>query len=108
MRELKSQGRSSQTAFISSDQNGVTAHLSHRLMEAYGSRAISLFPPFSETAVTTGPVTLGRISDIANATYLLSFGTRFLEVGESPISSSLAYGDFRRSVGKPRGKFVQV
>jgi anaerobic selenocysteine-containing dehydrogenase len=46
--------------------------------------------------------------DIANATYLLSFGARFLETWHSPVMYSLAYGEFRRSRGKGRGKLVQV
>lgn len=48
------------------------------------------------------------IFDIANATYLLSFGARFLETWHSPVMYSLAFGEFRRSRGKARGKFVQV
>lgn len=46
--------------------------------------------------------------DIANARYLLSFGARFLETWRSPVMYSLAYGEFRRGIGRPRGKFVQI
>ncbi|HEU4390520.1 MAG TPA: molybdopterin-dependent oxidoreductase, partial [Blastocatellia bacterium] len=46
--------------------------------------------------------------DIANATYLLSFGARFLETWHSPVMYSLAYAEFRRSTGRARGKLVQV
>src|SRR6476659_8289501 len=48
------------------------------------------------------------IFDVANATYLLSFGARFLETWHSPVMYSLAFGEFRRSRGKARGKLVQV
>ncbi len=48
------------------------------------------------------------IFDIANATYLISFGARFLETWHSPVRYSLAYGEFRSAKGKPRGKFVHV
>lgn len=48
------------------------------------------------------------IFDIANASYLLSFGARFLETWHSPVMYSLAYGEFRHSSGRARGRFVQV
>lgn len=44
--------------------------------------------------------------DIANARYLISFGARFLETWRSPVSDSLAFGEFRGAA--TRGKFVQV
>jgi anaerobic selenocysteine-containing dehydrogenase len=46
--------------------------------------------------------------DIANATFLLSFGARFLETWHSPVGYSLAYGEFRRRSGRTRGRFVQI
>ncbi|MFY9555257.1 MAG: molybdopterin-dependent oxidoreductase [Blastocatellia bacterium] len=48
------------------------------------------------------------VFDIANASYLLSFGARFLENWQSPVMYSLAYGEFRRSANRRRGRFVQV
>ncbi|HJQ70861.1 MAG TPA: molybdopterin-dependent oxidoreductase [Blastocatellia bacterium] len=48
------------------------------------------------------------IYDIANASYLLCFGARFLETWHSPVMYSLAYGEFRRSSGRARGRFVHV
>jgi len=46
--------------------------------------------------------------DIANSTYLLSFGARFLETWHSPVMYSLSYSEFRRAKGRARGRFVQV
>ena len=50
----------------------------------------------------------GLPSILRNATYLLSFGARFL--GDLAITGDVlaAYGEFRRSQGKARGRFVQV
>ncbi|MFY9607660.1 MAG: molybdopterin-dependent oxidoreductase [Blastocatellia bacterium] len=48
------------------------------------------------------------VFDLGNASYLLSFGARFLENWHSPVMYSLAYGEFRRTAHRARGKFVQV
>src|SRR5881396_628056 len=101
LREIKAQGSQRSSAFITDDSRGTTAHIAARLMDAYGSRAILCFPLFNGYGTDTG-------ADIANATYLLSFGARFLETSNSPVMHSLAYGEFRQTRGKVRGKFVQV
>lgn len=103
LREIKPEDRARSTVFLTSDQKGMTAHASARLMEAYGSAAWVVFPPFDEVDPDTS-----KVFDIANASYLLSFGARFLETWHSPVMYSVAYGEFRRSRGKVRGKFVQV
>ena len=100
LRELKAQSRQRSSAFITSNRRGVTAHIAGRFMEAYGSRAVLCSPLFSEP--------IQPFFDIANATYLLSFGARFLETWRSPVMHSLAYGEFRNARGKTRGKFVHV
>ena len=107
LREIKAQGRQSSSAFITSDRRGVTAHIAARFMEAYGSQAVLCSPLFSERGRSSGNV-VQPFFDIANATYLLSFGARFLETWRSPVMYSLAYGEFRNARGKARGKFVQV
>src|SRR5215216_3242819 len=102
LREIKAQGRAGSTNFITGDEMGVTAHSAERFMNAYASkRSVVAFPAFSEPDYPLVP-------DIANSTYLLSFGARFLETWQSPVMYSLAYGEFRRSSGKARGRFVQV
>ena len=100
LREIKSQGRQRLSAFITSNRRGVTAHIAGRFMEAYGSQAVLCSPLFSEPS--------RPFFDIANATYLISFGARFLETWRSPVMHSLAYGEFRNARGKTRGKFVHV
>jgi anaerobic selenocysteine-containing dehydrogenase len=111
LREMKSQGRAASSAFITGDRKGLTAHVAERFMQAYGARAILLKPLFNDTAMESSYESSygGAASfDIANATYLLSFGARFLETWHSPVMYSLAYGEFRRTSGKARGKLVQV
>jgi anaerobic selenocysteine-containing dehydrogenase len=63
------------------------------------------FPAIVETRRSPTP---DPVFDIANATYLLSFGARFLETWLSPVMYSRAYGEFRRSTGKVRGRFVHI
>ncbi|MBI3804553.1 MAG: molybdopterin-dependent oxidoreductase [Nitrospirae bacterium] len=46
--------------------------------------------------------------DIANATYLLSFGTPFLSDWLSPVHYGLAYGEMRQGRPAVRGRFVQI
>lgn len=108
LREIKAQNRQSSSAFIVGYQGLVTAHIAKRFMDAYGAHAFLRWPLFSETGVDhepgSGPVTF----DVANATYLLSFGARFLETWLSPVMYSLEFGEFRRSTGKARGRFVHV
>jgi menaquinone reductase, molybdopterin-binding-like subunit len=103
LREIGPRDRAYKTAFLTNDQMGMTAHGAARFMEAYGSGAWVAFPSFDEADPD-----ISKVFDIANATYLLSFGARFLETWKSPVMYSLAYGEFRRSSGKARGKFVQV
>ncbi len=109
LRELKAQGRDYSSVFLTTEKRGVTAHVATRLMEAYGSMALLCNPLFSAQWLDkTGNVARQPVFDIANSTYLLSFGARFLETWHSPVMYSLAYGEFRNARGKARGKFVQI
>ena len=109
LREIEADNRASKSAFIVDDRRLVTAHVVKRFMDAYGAHSFLMRPLFDESDAAVEPGSGNTlIFDIANATYLLSFGARFLETWLSPVMYSLAYGEFRRSTGKPRGKFVQV
>jgi anaerobic selenocysteine-containing dehydrogenase len=111
LREIKAVGRAASSVFITGDRGGLTAHVAERFMQACGSRAILLQPLFDEAATESSYESSygGAASfDIANATYLLSFGARFLETWHSPVMYSIQYGEFRRTSGKARGKLVQV
>ncbi len=110
LREIKAQGRHGSSAFITTDTRGVTAHIAVQLMRAYGGFA-TLVPSFFHEEISSASFEdyyKHVVFDIANATYLLSFGEHFLETWRSPVMYSLAYGEFRRATGKARGRFVHV
>ncbi|HKP85234.1 MAG TPA: molybdopterin-dependent oxidoreductase, partial [Blastocatellia bacterium] len=113
MREIKSAGRAGSAVFVTDDASGVTGLVAGRLMTAYGSKLLVEAGGFLEPAEASGYLaSYGRAEvpqfDIANATYLLSFGARFLETWHSPVRYSLAYAEFRQPRNRARGKFVQV
>jgi len=113
LREIKSQGRADRIVFASNDLDGVTGAAVSTLSSAYDA-PILLTSNARENLIETSSYQMSYGStylptfDIANATYLLSFGARFLETWHSPVMYSLAYGRFRHARGKARGKFVQV
>ncbi|HLG15841.1 MAG TPA: molybdopterin-dependent oxidoreductase [Blastocatellia bacterium] len=105
LRETKAQGRADSALFVTDVHNSVDALVGQRFMEAYGSSAHLTLPQFFDDDVSYGP----RVAfDLAHATYLLSFGARFLETWQSPVTYSLAYGAFRQTSGRARGRFVHV
>lgn len=111
MREIKAQGRQNSAAFLTTDLRGVTSHVAARFMRAYGGTSFLSLPVFSEENSEEADWERrngSTVFDVANATYLLSFGERFLETWRSPVMYSLAYGEFRRATGKARGRFVHV
>jgi anaerobic selenocysteine-containing dehydrogenase len=113
LRDLSASGKASAAHFFTNDQGGITAHVASRFMQAYGSQAYLMRHLLREQSalgsfLNSYPFVDRPIFDIANATFLLSFGARFLETWHSPMMYSRAYGEFRRGQGKPRGKFVQV
>jgi anaerobic selenocysteine-containing dehydrogenase len=128
LREIKAQspgsgdgkpGSADSLVFLTGDRLGVSSLATEHFMSAYGSNSlVRLDEPDDYRAddylASAGPGSRGLpIFDIANATYLLSFGARFLETWHSPVMYSLAYGEFRRSSapsssGRGRGRFVQV
>ncbi|MEK6301870.1 MAG: molybdopterin-dependent oxidoreductase [Acidobacteriota bacterium] len=111
---LREAGDLNRALFITSEAEGVTARVASRLMQACGQTFVAGNPQQTELRgvypdLLRGVVKHGEASpDIANATYLLSFGARFLETWKSPVMHSLAYGAFRTSHGKARGRFVHV
>lgn len=115
LREIDPSNSTDKALFVTDDAEGVTAQVAGRFMQVYRQAFVA------EQSYTTsqlraiypehmrGVLNIGEpIFDIANATYLLSFGARFLETWKSPVMYSLAYGEFRSSRGKARGKFVHI
>ncbi len=95
--------------FLSDDRLAISWIAAEHLMSAYGSSSLVYrVRPDEQWPSASFDGNGLPIFDIANASYLLSFGARFLETWHSPVMYSLAYGEFRRSVGRARGRFVQV
>src|SRR5262249_26061198 len=97
--------------FVTTEANGVTDHVANRLMETSNQFQLRVASPLFDNGSAAGyEKAYGGtpMFDLANASYLLSFGARFLETWHSPLMYSRAYGEFRASSGKTRGKLVQI
>jgi len=112
LREIKSQGIASNIVFATLSLRGVLGIAVNFLNSALDAKFLPTQESTSREVARGYPHSYGGeatpIFDIANASYLLSFGARFLETWHSPVMYSLAFGEFRRSSGKARGKFVQL
>ena len=113
LREIKSTVGGERICFATSDAHGVNALAVHLFSAASGPISKVSAPSYNEVETVSGYSQSYHLRgvptfDIANATYLLSFEARFLETWLSPVMYSVAYGQFRRSSGKMRGKFVQI
>lgn len=98
-----------QALFVTTEPRGITAHVANRFMEACQKNAFVVWPVFNDLGAESSYFPSYRSSavfDLANATYLFSFGARFLETWHSPVMYAQAYGEFRGSTGKPRGRFI--
>lgn len=110
--EIKSRGEANNIVFVTSDSQGVLGIAVQALRSALGAK-FWVTRERSSREVARGYLSSYGSSatpffDIANASYLLSFGARFLETWHSPVRYSLAFGEFRRSQGKARGRFIQI
>src|SRR4030095_7280022 len=110
---IKSQGDANNIVFATKDSRGVLGVAIGCLRSALGGAKFWLTQERSGREVARGyPSSYGSsftpVFDIANASYLLSFGARFLETWHSPVRYSLADGEFRRSQGKAPGRFVEI
>ena len=117
LQELKTQGRAGEVVFATAARHGVTGLVAEHFVSTYGSKWLvgadvftqSLYDLAYSTSYGLRPDSVAIPSfDIANARFLLSFGARFLETWHSPVMYSLAYGEFRHTSGRARGKFVQI
>jgi anaerobic selenocysteine-containing dehydrogenase len=111
LREIKAHGLPQNIAFATTDSRGVTG-LAASLLSRVLSPRMFLLSEGLNRGFELDAANYGRyvtpIFDIAKATYLISFGARFLETWLSPVKYSLAYAEFRGIKGKARGRFVQV
>ena len=108
--ELKK--RPGAAAMISRPLSGTLSRLLSEFMKGI-SGALLFYDPMAEMPLRTanrlsfGIDTLPQY-DIANTTYLLSFGAPFLEQWLSPVHFGLAYGKMRQARPRVRGQMVQV
>ncbi|HEX8185628.1 MAG TPA: molybdopterin-dependent oxidoreductase [Blastocatellia bacterium] len=111
LREIKVAGQAATVIFATNDSQGVTGLAAEVLGSTYGARLLAARGGHQHALAGAYAKSYGRavapIFDIENSTYLLSFGARFLETWQSPVMYSLAYGKFRNSPNRARGKFVQ-
>ncbi len=112
LREIKAQGDSAKIAFATRCSDGVTGLAAELLASSLDPKMFLLSEISRNTGAMSDVSGTGlppfEIFDIANATYLFSLGARFLETWESPVRYSVAYGAFRDSRGKARGRFVHA
>jgi anaerobic selenocysteine-containing dehydrogenase len=115
--ELKSEGHAAEVVFATTSRQGVTGLVAEHFVSTLGSKLLVGADVSSQSFQRLAYATSYGLSpdsqaipsfDIANARFLLSFGARFLETWQSPVMYSLAYGEFRHTSGRARGKFVQV
>jgi anaerobic selenocysteine-containing dehydrogenase len=112
LREIKARGDAGKIAFATRSADSVTG-LAAQLLASYVDPKMFLLSEISRSTIAMSDASVEGlppfpIFDIANATYLLSMGARFLETWESPVRYSVAYGEFRSSRSKARGRFVHA
>jgi anaerobic selenocysteine-containing dehydrogenase len=112
LREIKAKGDASRVAFATRCSDGVTGLAADLLASSLDPNVLLLSEVSRNTAAMSDAAGQGlppfQVFDIANATYLFSLGARFLETWESPVRYSVAYGEFRDSRRKARGRFVHA
>ncbi len=113
MIRLRKQGRPEALVLLTGPERGINRNVSERFMEAYGSpnlirfhreRSEGRIPGIDLMQGSEGGITY----DIAEAAYILSFNSAFLEDPWSPVQTYRAYGKFRRGRNELRGKLVHI
>ncbi len=106
------QNQSGRAAMISRSVPGTLGSLFSEFMDGIGGRLLFYDPSEEMPLRTANRLTFGvdfdPEYDIADATYLLSFGAPFLSHWLSPVRYGLAYGRMRQGRPTVRGRFVQV
>ncbi|PYP90287.1 MAG: nitrate reductase [Blastocatellia bacterium AA13] len=107
--DIRAKNGQASVAFSLGNTSNVNRIAAEHFMSSFGSERFISAPVSSDHDDLLFNGTGQRaVFDIANATYLLSFGARFLETWQSPVMYSLAYGEFRRGKNRRRGKFVMI
>lgn len=106
------QNHSRRAAMISRAVPGTLGDLFSQFMEGIGGGLLFYDPseemPLRAANRLTFGIDFDPEYDIANTTYLLSFGAPFLSHWLSPVCYGIAYGKMRQGRPTVRGRFVQV
>jgi anaerobic selenocysteine-containing dehydrogenase len=105
-------GRSSRVALITPPLRGHLGQVVSRFASDYGLRYLTL-ETLGEGVLRQAVKDVFNADrlphfDIANAAFVLNFGSDFLSTWVSPVSMARAYGKFRNVEGHERGTFVHV
>ncbi|MSQ11918.1 MAG: 4Fe-4S ferredoxin [Dehalococcoidia bacterium] len=109
---VQQQGDPGSVLFATDALRGHLAYLVQQFTKSYGARH-AVFEPTEETALYE---TIKRLYgqdalphfDIANAGYVLSFGSDLLSTWLNPVAYMRQYGEFRQGKGRKRGTLVQI
>jgi anaerobic selenocysteine-containing dehydrogenase len=110
---LRAAGDAESLAFLSGPMRGQRRELVERFLRAFGAPPPMAYEPLDEAVLRRANLlSFGRAElptlDLVRADYLISFGTDFLGVWNSPVSQSIGYGEMRQGRAGRRGRFVQV
>ncbi len=111
LQSLQSAGRQMNLKFLSRPLRGQRRHLAERFLMLFRAGGPIYFEPFSDLPLSlANAYAFGHAQmptyDLANANYIVAFGADFLGTWNSPVSHSIAYGQFRQGRPGRRGKFV--
>jgi anaerobic selenocysteine-containing dehydrogenase/Fe-S-cluster-containing dehydrogenase component len=113
LREIRSDQRGGNVAFLSSHQTGSLDQLVTEFLTTLGSRRRIRYEPFAFESVRKGSETVfgePRIPQYSfqNAQYIISFGADFLETWMSPIEHARQFGKTRELINHRMTPFVYV
>jgi len=109
--DLRNQGKPQSLTVLTSPQRGLTRSVMERFMQAYGSPNLIRYQNDRSQGMSPAVnlmqgFTAGTTYDIENTNYILSLNSGLLEDHWSPVQLYQAYGKFRQSRNKTRGKMV--
>ena len=96
--EIAKQGKPETIMALGHDPESTTGQLLLGLMAALGSPNVAFTPNASETLALAGLAMMGQTDlgfDLANADYVVSFGTPLLENFGSPVATRKAFASWR-------------
>ena len=113
LKPLKLPAKTSPIAFITEPLHDHRGVLIERFLQALGAPPSVKFEFFEQTVLRrANELSFGHhqlpTPDLANASYVVSFGADLLGTWNSPVAQNVGYGAFRQGRPGVRGKFVQV